>query len=67
MPRKMHLDNNRRRSRREDARLCKICDIEDVDVAMVPVLSEDTERRLAAAIFEVVANPEKYKHLEEPK
>ena len=64
MPRKTRLDSNRIR-RREDNRLCKICDIEDVDIAMVPLLSEDTERKMAAAIFEVVANPDKYKHLRE--
>ena len=63
MPRKTRLDNNR--NRRRDNRLCDICDEEDVDIAMKPVLTEDAERMLAAAIFEVVANPDKYKHLSE--
>jgi hypothetical protein len=64
MPRKTRLDNNRNR-RRDDERLCGICDIEDVDIAMKPVLTEDAEKKLAAALYEVVANPEKYKHLQE--
>jgi len=64
MPRKTRLDNNRSR-RRDDDRLGKICELEDVDVAMMPLLSDDTEQKMAAAIFEVVANPEKYKHLQE--
>lgn len=63
MPRKTRLDSKPRRRRNE--RGAVVCEMEQEEVANPRFLSEKTEQIVAAAIFEVAANPEKYKHLQE--
>lgn len=65
MPRKTRLDNGKRRRRNPKDEQADICEMDDISVAMPRYLSDKTETTIAAAIFDVVANPDKYKHLQE--
>jgi len=63
MPRKTRLDNDRRRRVPRDE--VSLCEMDDIAVANPRFLSEKTEQTVAAGIFEVIANPDKYKHIQE--